>query len=205
MPTLRAQKCAQRRCFSHFPGSYGYEALQGVPLDSLGVSAIEIGHSYAPDRRQRCQEAPKRIPTTLPAFLRFCAKCLWHGGVGGRLYSSQTLRCGWGILKDKIHSGGQKPPEVSTHSPCPTALKLARESNGTPWGSAPSKSGAIMRPIIADVARKRRSAFQATLAAFLCFLAGFLRRGGLWCPLCSFQAVRCGWGALKGKIHAGGF
>ena len=106
LPTLRAQKSAQRRRFSPFPGSYGYETLQGVPLDSLGVSAIEIGRIIARDRRRHRQEALKRIPATPAGFLGFFAGFVWRGGVGGHLCSFQPLRCGWGALKDKIHTGG---------------------------------------------------------------------------------------------------
>ena len=49
MPTLRAQKSAQHWHFSPLPGSYGYETLQGVQWDSLGVGAVEIGRIIAPD------------------------------------------------------------------------------------------------------------------------------------------------------------
>jgi len=40
-------------------------------MDSLGVGAVEIGRIIAPDHHQRRQEAPKRIPATLAAFLHF--------------------------------------------------------------------------------------------------------------------------------------
>ena len=103
---LRAQKSAQCQHFSHFPSSYGYETLQGVPLDSLGVGAIKIGRIIAPDRRRHRQEAQKRIPATPAGFLGFFAGFVWCGGVGGHLCSFQPLRWGWGALKDKIHTGG---------------------------------------------------------------------------------------------------
>jgi len=45
----------------------------------------------------------------------------------------------------------------------------------------------------------------ATLAVFLRFCVGFSWRGGLRGCICSFQALRWCWGALKDKIHAGGF
>ena len=81
LPTLRAFLRTQCRRFSHFPGSYGYKILQGVPLDSLGVGAIKIGHIIMPDRRQHCQEALKRIPVTPAGFLVFFLPDLC--GVGG--------------------------------------------------------------------------------------------------------------------------
>ena len=153
------KKCVQHWCIYQLHVSYRLETSQGVQWDSLWFSAIKIGCIIAPDHCQRRQEAPKRIPATLAAFLCLPVHFLRRGGVWGRIYSSQILRCGWGGSKDKIHTGGQEPPGVSTHSPGPTALKLPRESLWTPWGSAPLKSGAYSRPIIADVARKRRSAF----------------------------------------------
>jgi hypothetical protein len=54
---LCAQKSAQRRCTVPFPSSYGPETLQGVPLDSLGVDAIEIRRKYAPDSRSSSSSA----------------------------------------------------------------------------------------------------------------------------------------------------
>ena len=138
---LRTQKSVQRRRIYPLPSLYSSETFQGILLDSLGVSAIEIGHIIAPDHCQRRQEAPKHILATLAVFLHFCVRFLWREGVCGGLYSFQLLRCGWGALKDKIHASGQKPPGVSTDSPCPTAMKLPRESHWTPLGPAPSKSG----------------------------------------------------------------
>jgi hypothetical protein len=132
---------AQCQCIYPLPSPYSSETFQGVPLDSLGVSAIEIGCNYAPDRCQCRQEAPKRILAMLAVFLHFFIIFLRREGVGGGLCSFQVLFCGWGTLKDKIHTGGQKPPSVSTDSPPPTAMKHPRESHWTPWGSAPSKSG----------------------------------------------------------------
>jgi len=70
------------------------------------VGAVEIGRIIAPDHRQRRQEAPKRIPATLAAFLRFLVHFLLRGGVWDCLYVSQKLPSGWGALKDKIHTGG---------------------------------------------------------------------------------------------------
>ena len=110
-------------------------------MDSLRFGAVEIGRIIAPDRRQHRQEAPKRILATSAWFFGFSVGLMWRGGVGGRLCSFQTPRWVWGALKDKIHLGGQKPPGVSTCFPGPTALKLPRESNRTPWGWTPSKSG----------------------------------------------------------------
>ena len=45
------------------------------------VSAVRIGHNYVPDRRQCCQEVPKRILTTLAAFLCFFHRisAVWGG------------------------------------------------------------------------------------------------------------------------------
>ena len=88
------------------PGSYGYETLQGVPLDSLGVGAIEIGRIIAPDRHRHRQEALKRIPAMPAGFLGFFAGFVWRVGVVGDLCSFQPLCLGWGALKDKIHAGG---------------------------------------------------------------------------------------------------
>ena len=68
---LRMQKCAQRRSIYHFPTAYNLETFQGVPLDYLGVDAVEIEHIIAPDHRRHRQEAPKRIPTMPAAFSRF--------------------------------------------------------------------------------------------------------------------------------------
>ena len=65
---LRVQKSAQRWRVHHFHSPYGPETSQGVTLDSLGVSVIEIGCIGAPDRWQRRQEAPKRCLAT-PAWL----------------------------------------------------------------------------------------------------------------------------------------
>ena len=172
------KKCMQHRCIYWIPSSYGPETPQGVPLDSLGMGAVEIGRKYAPDHRRRRQEAPKRILTTPAAFLGFSTGCLRRGGVGGHLYSFQPLRCGWGILKDKIHSGGQKPPECFGTCCAPSVLKLPRESHWTPWGSAPSKSGAYVRPIVADIARKRRSAFRRRRRRFCVFVLVFCDVGG---------------------------
>ena len=87
------------------PCSYNPGTFQGVPLDSLGIVAVKIGRNYAPDRRQHRQEAPKRIPATPAAFLRFLVHFLRRGGVWDRLYSSQTLPSGWGTLKDKDTHG----------------------------------------------------------------------------------------------------
>ena len=81
------KKCAQRRCIHWFPCCYSHKTFQGVPLDSLGVGAIESGRIIAPDHRQHRQEAPKRNLATLAAFLRFLDGFLWNGGVGGCLYS----------------------------------------------------------------------------------------------------------------------
>jgi len=106
LPTLRAQKSAQRWRFYHLPGSYGCKTLQRVPLDSLRVGAVEIGRIIAPDRRQHRQEAPKRILATLAWFFGFLVGLMWRGGVVGCLYSFQTLRRVWEALKDKIHAGG---------------------------------------------------------------------------------------------------
>ena len=103
---LRTQKSVQRRHFSHLPGSYGYETLQGVQWDSLGVGAVEIGHIIAPDHRRHCQEAPKRFLVTPAAFPCFCAAFLRRGEVWGYMCLLQTLSRGWGALKDKKHAGG---------------------------------------------------------------------------------------------------
>jgi hypothetical protein len=37
------------RCIYPLPGAYSSETSQGVPLDSLGVGAVEIGRIIAPD------------------------------------------------------------------------------------------------------------------------------------------------------------
>ena len=37
------------RCIYPLPWAYSSETSQGVPLDSLGVGAVEIGHIIAPD------------------------------------------------------------------------------------------------------------------------------------------------------------
>jgi hypothetical protein len=141
LPTPCTQKRAQRRCFSHLAFPYGCETPQGVALDSLGVNTIEIRRIYAPNRRQRRQEAPKRILATLAVFLCFPLGYLQRGGVWGCLHPSQVWPCGWGTLKDKKHSGGQKPPACSGTFCAPSVLKLPMESHWTPWGCAPSKSG----------------------------------------------------------------
>jgi hypothetical protein len=49
---------------------------QGVQGDSMGVGAVKIGRSYAPDHHRRHQEAPKRIPATPVAFwgLSLCVR-----------------------------------------------------------------------------------------------------------------------------------
>ena len=103
---LRTQKSVQRRRIYPLPSLYSSETFQGILLDSLGVSAIEIGHIIAPDHCQRRQEAPKHILATSAQFFHFSAGLMWCGGVGGRIYSFQTLRRVWGALKDKIHAGG---------------------------------------------------------------------------------------------------
>ena len=199
------KKCAQRWCIHQFPCCYNHETFQGVPLDSLGVGAVKIRRTIAPDRRQCRQEAPKRIQATPVAFLRFPASFLRRRGVWGGIHLFPASRCGLGALKDKKHVGGQKPPACFGTCCVPSILKPTMESNETPWGSSPSKSGAIMRPIIAGIARKRRCAYLATPVAFRRFFVRLLWRGGVRGRLCLFQMLRCGWGALKDKKHAGGF
>ena len=66
----------------------------------------------------------------------------------------------------------------------------------------------IGRIIAPDRRRHRQEALKripAMPAGFLGFFIGFVWRGGVGGHLCSFQPLRCGWGALKDKIHAGGF
>ena len=79
-------------------------------MDSLGVGTIRIGRIIAPNCRRHCQEAPKHILAMPVVFLHLLIHFLQREGVWGRIYSSHTLCCGWGGLKDKIHMGGQKPP-----------------------------------------------------------------------------------------------
>jgi len=71
-------------------------------------------------------------------------------------------------------------------------------------GMGAVKIGCIIAP---DRRQHRQEALMrilATPAAFLRFCVGFLQRAGVWGGLCSFHVLRCSWGALKGKIHAGG-
>ena len=131
-----------------------------------------------------------------PAWLLdFWAIFPWWRGYVNPLCSFHATPHRWEASKGKNHRCG---PCTLTCSGTP----CAHSTLGLPWGSTPSKSGAYVRPIIADVARKCRNAFLATPAAFLHFLAGFLRRGGLWDRLCSFHIVRCPWRASKVKIYA---
>jgi hypothetical protein len=130
------------RVFWHFLCPQALETYQGVSLDSLGVCTIKIGCIIAPDHRQRRQEAPKRILAMLAVFLCFPLGCLQRRGVWGCLNPSQVWPCGWGTLKDKKHPSGQKPPACSGTFCAPSVLKLPMESHWTPWGCAPSKSGA---------------------------------------------------------------
>ena len=66
-----------------------------------------------------------------------------------------------------------------------------------------------IRCIIApDRRRHRQEALKhipVTPVGFLGFFVGFVWRGGVGGHLCSFQPLHWGWGALKDKIHAGGF
>ena len=75
-------------------------------MDSLGVGAVKIGRMIAPGRRQRRQEAPKRILATLAVFLRFPPGFLQRRGGWGGIHPFHVLCCGWGALKDKKHAGG---------------------------------------------------------------------------------------------------
>ena len=66
----------------------------------------------------------------------------------------------------------------------------------------------IGRIIAPDHRRRRQEALKrilATPAGFVGFFAGFVWRGGVWGRLYPFQVLRWGQGALKDKIHAGGF
>jgi hypothetical protein len=62
-------------------------------MDSLGAGAIEIGRIYAPNRCQRCQEAPKRVLATPGVFLHFLTGFLQRGGLWGCLYMFQVVLC----------------------------------------------------------------------------------------------------------------
>jgi len=62
-----------------------------------------------------------------------------------------------------------------------------------------------MHPIIASIARKRRSAYLAMLAGFGVFLAGFVWCVGVSGCLYWFWGLRACWGPLKDEICAGGF
>ena len=73
---------------------------QGVPLDSLGVGAVEIGRNYAPDRRQHRQEAPKRIPATVAAFLHFFLQVFAaRGGMESYLFVPDIALCLEGLKR----------------------------------------------------------------------------------------------------------
>ena len=82
------------------------------------------------------------------------------------------------MIAGTAHTKSVHSASVSTSSPPPTVLKLSRESHWTPQGWVPLKSGAIMRPIIADVARKRQSAFRRCRQRFCIFVPVFCGVGG---------------------------
>src|SRR5580693_2267552 len=89
--------------FWHLPRPQHLETSQGISVDSLGGSAIEIRHIFTPDHHRHCQEVPKCILATLAAFLLFVVHSLQSGGVWGPLCSFQVLRCDWGALNIPLH------------------------------------------------------------------------------------------------------
>ena len=101
----------------------------------------------------------------------------------------------YSIIANAARAKNARSAGVFTHYLSPTAIKLSRESNGTPWGSALSKSGAYLRPIIANVARKRRSAFWQCRRRFCVSPPVFCSAGGFGVafvrPRCSPVAGGC--------------
>ena len=139
---LCVQKSVQCRRFSHSRFSCGLETFQGATVDSLGVGTVKTGCIYAPDCRRCRQEAPKRYPATPAWFWQLLGLFLHQKGCWDPLCLFHTIPQGWEASKCKNHNHGSCTPARSGTSRAPTTLKLARESQWTPWGSAPLKSGA---------------------------------------------------------------
>ena len=78
------KKWAQRRCIYPLLGSYSPKTSQGVPLDSLGVGAVEIRCIIVPDHRRHRQEAPKRVLGNATGILVFSC---WISTAWGPLVS----------------------------------------------------------------------------------------------------------------------
>jgi hypothetical protein len=81
-------------------------------MDSLGVGVIEIGCKSAPDRRQRRQEAPKRLPDDAGvSFVFFDGVLIGLGALGLPLFVPGQ-RCRQEVVKGKNHTCGSCPSRV---------------------------------------------------------------------------------------------
>jgi hypothetical protein len=93
------------------------------------------------------------------------------------VYNASTIRVN--LIADTCALKKACSAGVSTPCTTPENLKPSRESLWTPWGLARSKPGAYMHPIVADVARKRRSAFWRCRRHFCVFSLVFCGGGGV--------------------------